>query len=104
MYLKLREFLKIPTYDEEKTVTVGRIEVNEELCNGCGMCVMICPGKAVKMEEKKAKFEEGLPQCMACADCEAICEKNAIRLTVPYNFGYFYKTLHRGELAKPRKF
>ncbi len=104
MYLTLREFLKIPTYDDERYVTTGRIEIDQELCKGCGMCVMICPGKAIRLEEKKAKFEEDFPQCMSCSDCVAICENNAIRVTVPYNFRYFYKTLHRGDLVKPRKF
>ncbi len=65
MYLTLREFLKIPTYDNERYVSTGRIEIDEELCNGCGMCVTICPGKAIRMEGKEAKFEEDFPQCIS---------------------------------------
>jgi ferredoxin len=35
-------------------------------CNGCGLCVRLCPGKAIIMEKRKPVFSEGCEQCQAC--------------------------------------
>ena len=107
-YLSLRERLNIPTYDNEEYVTTGRVVIDHDKCNGCGMCAEICPGKAIHIsgvgKNKKAYLEEDFPQCMSCNDCAAICERDAITASSSYDFGYFYKSLHVGELVPPRKF
>lgn len=106
--LSMRERLTIPTYDNEEYATTGRVEIDEEACNGCGMCAQICPGKAIYLfgegKDKKARLEDVFPQCMSCNDCAAICEREAISVRVTYDFGYYYKPLDRGELVPPRKF
>ncbi len=107
-YLSWKERLTIPVYDDEAQSTTGRVTVDEELCNGCGTCVMICPGKAIFLagegKEKKARLEDDFPQCMSCNDCAAICERGAISVSVTYAFPFYYKTLHRGSLEPPRRF
>ncbi|MFH1149432.1 MAG: 4Fe-4S binding protein [Actinomycetota bacterium] len=103
--LSWRERLTIPTYDNEEYATTGRLFVDHELCNGCGVCAQICPGKAIEIrgegKEKKAYLEEVFPQCMSCNDCAAICERDAVRAVVAYDFGYYFKKLNRGEFKKP---
>ncbi len=106
--ISIGERLRIPTYDNEAHITLGNIVVDEEKCNGCGTCAVVCPGKAIYIEgigkNKKAKMEPVFPQCMACNDCAAICEKDAIRTTQGCEFTMYYKTIDRGELLGPRTF
>jgi heterodisulfide reductase subunit A len=52
--------------------------VNEELCYGCGICVLNCPYNAVELDEgtQKAKVVSAL--CKGCGVCGATCPKHAI--------------------------
>jgi len=107
-FLLCGERFRIPTYDNDEYATTGRVTIDRDLCNGCGLCASICPGKAIYLSGEgkghKAYLEEEFPQCMSCNDCAAICEKDAITVSVTYDFGYFYKALHRGDLTPPREF
>lgn len=108
-YLTLKEKLKIPTYNNPAYARSGRVAIDAEKCNGCGSCADICPGKCLYVagigkDRKVHLMEEEFPACMSCNDCAAMCERGAITVSQTYDFGYFYKTLHRGELAPPRKF
>lgn len=107
-YISFMERFRIPTYDDPATGTTGRVEIDRELCNGCGRCAAICPGKAIYMAGKgtrrKAGFDQDFPQCMSCNDCAAICEQGAIAVTEPYWFAYRFKTLDRGPFSAPRHF
>jgi ferredoxin len=108
-YLTLLEKLRIPTYDNPAYARSGRVTIDAEKCNGCGNCALICPGSVLYVaglgKHRKAYFMDGeFPDCMSCNDCMAMCERDAIKVSQTYDFGYFYKTLHRGELAPPRKF
>ncbi|MGQ9582167.1 MAG: FAD-dependent oxidoreductase [Thermoplasmatota archaeon] len=54
--------------------------VNEELCEGCGLCVSLCPYGAPKLQDtklgKRARIEEAL--CHGCGTCAAACPRGAI--------------------------
>jgi NAD-dependent dihydropyrimidine dehydrogenase PreA subunit len=48
-----------------------------ELCNGCGLCVDVCPHAVFEMEGRKAVLAR--PQaCMECGACRLNCVKGAI--------------------------
>ena len=53
--------------------------VNQEICIGCGLCIEVCPLRAISMvpekKEKKASISE---TCVDCQACTKICPKEAI--------------------------
>lgn len=105
-YLPWRERRVVPVYDTEH---IGRVKIDREKCNGCGYCVLICVGVSIHIRgegrDRKACFEpDTFSSCMSCNDCAAICKQDAIFVTEPYDFGGFYKTLHRGPFEPPRRF
>jgi len=46
-------------------------------CNGCGMCVVVCPHRVFAVEEKKARIEER-DRCMECGACASNCPTGAV--------------------------
>jgi len=56
--------------------------IDPELCNGCGICVRICPMDVFRMDEKSKKAVIAYPEdCMLCEFCVLDCPKNAITVT-----------------------
>ncbi|MBM3709049.1 MAG: CoB--CoM heterodisulfide reductase iron-sulfur subunit A family protein [Actinobacteria bacterium] len=55
-------------------------EIRKERCSGCGLCVEICPYKALEIDEKAkvAVVNEGL--CKGCGACVSSCRASAIDL------------------------
>lgn len=52
--------------------------IDQELCNGCGLCVDVCPADTISLEEKKA-FVTG-DQSLGCGHCAAACPTGAIEV------------------------
>jgi nitroreductase/NAD-dependent dihydropyrimidine dehydrogenase PreA subunit len=50
--------------------------IDEELCTGCGLCVQICPSKALSMQNGKAAVTG--EHSLNCGHCMAICPAGAI--------------------------
>lgn len=53
-------------------------EIDPDRCEGCGRCVVECPGKAVSLVSGRAKVVRP-EDCSYCAECETICRSGAIR-------------------------
>ncbi|MCC6014914.1 MAG: 4Fe-4S binding protein, partial [Desulfurococcaceae archaeon] len=53
-------------------------EVDRDRCNGCRVCVTVCPYGAVEIVEGKARVNEVL--CEGCGACTASCPVGAIQL------------------------
>ncbi|MFQ5834513.1 MAG: 4Fe-4S binding protein [bacterium] len=56
------------------------VEVDEEICSGCGLCVSICPYEARELDERKgvSKITEVL--CQGCGACATVCPNGATQL------------------------
>jgi len=74
---------KVLTFDEMVALypeTKGKIvaEVEESLCNGCGICEEVCAFDAIKVPDGLAIVDESL--CEGCRLCVADCPTNALSL------------------------
>ncbi len=53
------------------------LEFNPDLCNGCALCVAVCPHGVFAMQQKRAALVDR-GACMECGACEKNCERHAI--------------------------
>ena len=57
------------------------IEINEEKCNGCGLCAKACHENAIGMVNGKAKLLRD-DYCDGLGDCLPTCPTGAITLII----------------------
>jgi iron only hydrogenase large subunit-like protein len=62
---------------------VNYVEVDEALCNGCVLCMKVCPTKAIRVKAGKASLE-GV--CIDCVECVRVCPRGAIKAVTPEDF------------------
>jgi heterodisulfide reductase subunit A len=59
----------------------GKIsEIRKDRCSGCGLCVEICPYKALELDEKEKVAVINEVLCKGCGVCVSSCRANAIDL------------------------
>lgn len=56
-------------------------QINDELCNSCGICARVCPFKAILVEPKE-KIPASVIEaaCQGCGTCGAECRREAITM------------------------
>jgi nitroreductase/NAD-dependent dihydropyrimidine dehydrogenase PreA subunit len=68
-----------------ETVRPGVMEVDEESCTSCGLCVDNCPFKCWELEEDgHPKLREGYV-CFSCSNCMVACPTDAISIADTYH-------------------
>ena len=56
--------------------------IDPELCNGCGLCVKICPMDVFRMDKQTKQAVITYPEdCMLCEFCVLDCPTKAITVT-----------------------
>lgn len=56
---------------------VVTLRLDEQKCNGCAMCVAVCPHAVYTIEEKRARIVDR-NACMECGACARNCPEDAI--------------------------
>ncbi len=54
--------------------------VDEQKCNKCRMCRLLCPDLAMTLNEEKGQIQIDLDFCKGCDICVAFCPKEAITM------------------------
>ncbi|MBP2636425.1 MAG: nitroreductase [Firmicutes bacterium] len=52
------------------------IQVDQEKCTRCSLCVQVCPSRVISMGSQGP--EAGNPSCIACGHCVAVCPHAAL--------------------------
>lgn len=68
----------------------NRIEIDPDLCNGCGVCVTVCPTGTISLTGEKAAASQ--EECISCGHCMAACPQEAIRVSAIDEGMYRFKT------------
>lgn len=58
---------------------VVTLKLSEDLCNGCGMCIKVCPHEVFELSARKAHIVR-LDHCMECGACALNCPVDAIKV------------------------
>ena len=67
----------------ETSRTAG-IEIADDYCSRCGICVAVCPFEAISKDEQQNKIILDVEECRVCGLCVSACPLSAIDL-VYYN-------------------
>ena len=54
------------------------IEVDQDICNGCGECLEVCVFTGMEMIDEKAIVNQ--KRCLGCGRCESVCPNEAISI------------------------
>ncbi len=113
-YLKRKEKRRLPTMEArdpqrapspDDGVRMGRVEIDNDLCNGCKLCVQACPAQVLEMSGKTSVRMIGdSAACIACGDCLPICLPDAITLVGFMEYEGLYKFIGRDQPSPPRTF
>ena len=117
-WLSLTDRFHIPDYYKtDVDAQGGEIEIIEERCDACGLCVRICPADTLELKGRRKPMTKGKrritkvmtmseeQECVACGDCAAICPNDACYVSKQVKMTYsLFKTLNKGPLSLPRLF
>jgi ferredoxin len=69
---------------------VSSLRIDSEKCDGCGICLTVCPHAALAVNNRKATIRD-LDACMECGACAKNCPAGAV--TVQAGVGCAYAIL-----------
>jgi len=59
----------------------AKVEIDKDKCTVCGLCVKVCKGAPLFIEDKMVKVDHNrVFGCIACGQCMAVCPNKAIKV------------------------
>ena len=59
-------------------LTKAKYQLDDSLCNSCGLCMTACPGEAIRRTEKRSAPTIDPSHCLLCGECVQVCPLHAI--------------------------
>jgi formate hydrogenlyase subunit 6/NADH:ubiquinone oxidoreductase subunit I len=104
--LKRLLFEDFPVWDDPAQCGFQRVEIDTEACDGCRMCVIVCPARVLELYgdkgHRKARTIADVRGCISCNNCMAICTHDAIHATEHFQLTGFYENRGLGAFRPPR--
>ena len=69
----------------------GKPAIDKEKCISCGLCVKVCPNRAITLDEETKKPRISLSRCIFCGECAEVCPRKAITMTKEYELAVYDK-------------
>mgnify|MGYP001576509513 CR=1 FL=1 len=66
---------------------VATLQLDRSICNGCRMCLTVCPHNVFMLENKRAVIAD-LDACMECGACQKNCPEEAIAVQAGVGCAY----------------
>ncbi len=63
---------------EEENRPAHYVQIVEEKCNGCVLCMKVCPTKAIRVRDSQKARIEGV--CIDCGECIRACPRGAVEV------------------------
>jgi 2-oxoglutarate ferredoxin oxidoreductase subunit delta len=73
-------FNKVKTSKKKEPEGKTKIEVNKDLCKGCGICVAFCQKKVLELDEQDKAAAVRPEDCNVCTLCELRCPDMALEI------------------------
>ena len=70
-----------------------RIEIREDACRGCELCVDVCPTEVLAMDERRKACVKTPEDCIACLSCGYLCPSDAFQYAEFHEVKNFYRDL-----------
>ena len=78
------------------------LQVDEELCNSCGLCIKACNVAALEISGAKKPVQLREQVCLGCGACISVCNQGALSMVEREET--YLPPLHRTEMMKKRLF
>lgn len=79
------------------------VKINEDLCNGCGVCISPCAEGALELVDGKARvIKEEL--CDGAGFCMGVCPTGALTLEEREAQPFSEQAVHKIQLSRPKNY
>ena len=75
---------------ERTRIEENTIEIDRDVCDGCRLCVSVCPTATISLIDGKATISGGTS--ISCGHCEAVCPRETIHVNAVDKEMSKYKT------------
>lgn len=95
-------FLNMPKWVKKlaKKYLTKKVQIDKNVCRGCGKCARHCPAKAITVKEGKANIAQN--KCIRCYCCQELCPFDAVRFKKSLLYRFVHAFSHTENKSKKR--